>query len=160
MRYIVSVCLILLAFLAAMHSYADEGAIPYPQDYRQWYHVKSMIIEPGHVLENPFEGIHHIYANKKARKGFEIGKFPDGSMLVFDLLRYKVADHTIVEGDRKLIGVMYKDVDRYGQTGGWNFEGFAGNSHTKRLVSDKGVSCFSCHAAEKNNDYVFSKIRQ
>ena len=40
--------------------------IPFPQDYRQWTHVKTLTLKDAHPLANPFQGIHHIYANKLA----------------------------------------------------------------------------------------------
>jgi len=139
-------------------SYADEK-VPYPKDYRNWSHVKSMLIEPGHALANPFQGIHHIYANEKAITGLKKGTYSDGAILVFDLLDYKHKDKVITENSRKLVGVMHKDSKKYLKTGGWGFEGFAENSQTSRLTKDGGVSCFGCHAPQKENDYVFSKYR-
>ena len=44
--------------------YADKEKVDYPEGYRQWVHLKSMLIEPGHPLENPFQGIHHVYGKK------------------------------------------------------------------------------------------------
>ena len=133
--------------------------VAYPQGYRNWLHVKSMLIQPGHALENPFQGLHHVYANKQAEKGLKEGKYEDGAVLVFDLLQYQEKDKTIQEGERKLVGVMVKDAKKYAKTGGWGFEGFAGNSKTERLTNDGGVSCFNCHASEKKTDYVFSQYR-
>jgi hypothetical protein len=118
-----------------------------------------MLIEPGHPLENPFQGIHHIYANKKAMQGYKSGNFPNGSVIVFDLLKYAEKDNTIQEDQRKLVGVMQKHEKKYNQTGGWGFEGFAGSSKMQRLTKDGGVSCFECHESQKNGDYVFSKVR-
>lgn len=138
---------------------ADE-AVPYPEGYRNWLHVKSMLIQPGHALENPFQGLHHIYANKQAENGLKEGTYEKGSVLVFDLLQYVEKDNTMQEGERKLIGVMVKDDKKYAETGGWGFEGFAGNTKTERLTDDGGKSCFSCHAPQKENDYVYSKYRQ
>jgi len=148
-----------LTLIFSLTIHANEDKVPYPSDYRNWFHVKSMIIEPGHPLENPFQGIHHIYGNKEALQGLKKGKYPDGSVLVFDLLNYVNKDNTIREGDRKLVGVMHKDAKKYAKTGGWGFEGFAGNSKTERLTKDGGASCFACHAPQKNNDYVFSRVR-
>lgn len=139
-------------------SYAD-GKVPYPKDYRNWSHVKSMLIEPGHALANPFQGIHHVYANEKAIRGLKKGIYADGAIFVFDLLNYQHHDKVITESDRKLIGVMHKDSSKYHKTGGWGFEGFAKDSQTVRLTKDGGVSCFACHAPQKENDYVFSKYR-
>ncbi|MCG8425935.1 MAG: cytochrome P460 family protein [Chromatiales bacterium] len=150
-------CMSLISIEPAM---AGEKKVPYPDNYRNWSHVKTMLIQPGHPLENPFQGIHHVYANKKAYKGLKNGRYEDGSVLVFDLLNYAEKDHAIQEGERKLIGIMHKDAKKYAQTGGWGFEGFAGDSRTERLVQDGGSSCFACHTQQKENDYVFSKLRE
>jgi hypothetical protein len=139
---------------------ADEMQVPYPENYRNWMHVKSMLIESGHPLENPFQGLHHIYANEPALKGLQGGDYADGAVLAFDLLEVTEADNTIQEGDRKLLGVMHKDANKYAETGGWGFEGFAGDSQTERLVTDGGKSCFACHSPHKADDYVFTKWRK
>lgn len=147
--------------LTLSNSGFSEGMdAPYPEGYRNWFHVKTMLIEPGHQLENPFQGIHHVYANSKAVKGLNTGTYSDGSVLVFDLLNYSEKDLTIQEGDRKLVGIMHKDSNKYSSTGGWGFEGFAGDSKTERLVNDGGQSCFACHSPEKKSDFVFSQIRK
>ncbi|NOT86149.1 MAG: cytochrome P460 family protein [Methylococcaceae bacterium] len=148
-----------LALMVANITLAENAVVPYPEGYRSWSHTKSMLIQPGHALENPFQGIHHIYANPKALKGLKSGAYADGAVLVFDLLNYNEKDLTIQEGERKLTGVMHKDATKYAATGGWGFEGFSGNSTTERLVKDGGKSCFDCHTSEKNKDYVFSQIR-
>lgn len=149
-----------IIFAFSSLSFADGNKVPYPEDYRNWSHVKSMVIEPGHALENPFQGIHHVYGNKKAMQGLNGGKYANGSVLVFDLLKYIQKDKAIQEGDRKLVGVMHKDTGKYSSTGGWGFEGFAGNSKNERLTKDGGASCFGCHAPKESTDYVFSELRK
>ncbi len=139
---------------------ADSAAVPYPDGYRAWRHVKSMVIEPGHALHASFGGIHHLYANDKAMKGYESGHFPDGAVIVFDLLEAVAADSAVTEGTRKIVGVMHRDARKYAATGGWGFEGFAGDSQTERAVGDKAATaCFSCHAPQQAHDYVFSRYR-
>jgi len=134
--------------------------VPYPDGYRMWTHVKSMVIRPGHPLANPFQGIHHVYANDKALEGLKHGDYPDGAVLVFDLLDYQEKDHALTEGKRKLVGVMVRDSARYVDTGGWGFEGFAGNSRDQRLTKDGGKSCFECHQSRERDSYVFSRWRE
>lgn len=160
MKRIIKLSLLVLTLFSATVVSAGETEVSYPNDYRRWSHVKSMLIEPGHPLAEPFGGLHHVYANDKAWQGLQSGRFSNGSVLVFDLLEYTQADNAIVEGTRKLVGVMSKDQTRYADTGGWGFEGFAGDSKTQRLVSDGGRSCFGCHTSEKNRDYVFSTLRR
>ena len=139
---------------------AAGDAVPYPEGYRQWQHVKSMVIQPGHPLHAAFGGIHHLYANDKAMQGYRAGKFPDGAVIVFDLLEGQTADHAIVEAKRKVLGVMHRDANKYAATGGWGFEGFVGDSKTERAVADKATTaCFACHIGQKQSDYVFSRYR-
>ena len=139
----------------------DSAPVPYPQGYRQWTHVKSMTINEGHALFQTFGGIHHLYANRQAEQGYRTGKFPDGSVIVFDLLEAKSADNSVQEGARKVLGVMHKDAGKYKDTGGWGFEGFKGDSKTERAVGTNAASaCFQCHTARKDHDFVFSAFRK
>jgi hypothetical protein len=140
---------------------ADAPPVPYPDGYRQWTHVKSMTINPGHALYDAFGGTHHLYANRPALQGYKSGKFADGSVIVFDLLEAKAADNTVQEGARKVLGVMHKDARKYKDTGGWGFEGFKGDSKVERAVGKNAASaCFECHTAQKNNGFVFSSFRK
>ncbi|MBZ0157140.1 MAG: cytochrome P460 family protein [Alphaproteobacteria bacterium] len=138
----------------------DKGAVKYPEGYRDWTHVKSMVIQKGHPLYESFGGIHHIYANDKALKAMKAGKpFPDGSVLIFDLLEAKSENNALVEGPRKVLGVMQKNAKKFKETGGWGFEGFKGDTQ-ERAVSDPKGACFNCHEGQKGSDYVFSKYRK
>ncbi|GAB4179244.1 MAG: cytochrome P460 family protein [Rhodocyclaceae bacterium] len=151
--------LVLAAALAAPAFAAPPVA--YPEGYRAWTHVKSMVIQPGHALYDAFGGIHHLYANGKAMQGYRSGKFPDGAVIVFDLLEARAADNTVQEGARKVVGVMHRDGKRYKDTGGWGFEGFKGDSKTERAVGENAAkACFDCHTAQKDKGYVFSAWRK
>ncbi len=145
--------------LAAGPALAQE--VPYPNGYRDWHHAKTMVINPGHPLYDAFGGIHHLYANKRALEGYAKGKFPDGAVIVFDLLEVKVADNAVTEGPRKVVGVMHKDAKKFAATGGWGFEGFKGDSRTERAVgANAAKACFECHTSQKGRDYVFSSLRK
>ncbi len=156
------VALAAVALLAAPALAADPPAVPYPEGYRQWAHVKSMVIQQGHPLFDAFGGIHHIYANAKAMEGYrKSGTFPNGSIIVFDLLDAKAGTGAIEEGSRKVVGVMVKDTGKWASTGGWGFEGFKGNSKTERAVGNNAAkACFACHTPQKAQDYTFSRWRQ
>lgn len=144
----------------AIPVWAADPQVPYPSSYRDWHHVKSMVIEEGHPLFGAFGGIHHLYANPKAIEGYKAGKFPDGSVIVFDLLEASRKDSAVTEGPRKVLGVMHKDAKKYAATGGWGFEGFGGGDQSMRVVGANAASaCFACHAPQKDHDYVFSRLR-
>jgi hypothetical protein len=153
--------LALLALLPPGALGADPAPVPYPEGYRNWTHVKSMVIEKGHPLFDAFGGIHHIYANKQASQGYKSGKFPAGSVIVFDLLEAKRSDNAVQEGERKVLGVMRKDPEKWKETGSWGFEGFKGDSKTERAVSkNAAAACFQCHTSQKDKDFVFSSYRK
>ena len=148
--------LLVVSPLATVHA-ADAPPVPYPDGFREWVHVKSMQIHPGHALYDAFGGLHHLYANAKAIAGYRSGTFADGAVIAFDLHEANTADDATVAGARKVLGVMHRDAKRYAQTGGWGFEAFKGNSTTERAVGANAKSaCFECHAAQAKPDYVFS----
>lgn len=149
-----------LCAAAATIALAAGPEVPYPDGYRDWNHVKSMVIEEGHPLFEAFGGIHHLYANQMALEGYRSGRFPDGAVIVFDLLEAQRADNAVTEGSRKVVGVMHKDSKAYAETGGWGFEGFGGDSRTNRVVgANAATACYACHTAQKQSDYVFSSLR-
>jgi hypothetical protein len=138
----------------------DAARVKYPAGYRSWAHVKSMVIQPGHPLYDSFGGIHHIYANPPALEALKARRpYPDGAVLVFDLLEVRTEEEAIMEGPRKLIGVMEKHSKKFAATGGWGWEGFKGDTE-ERLVTDPDAACFQCHATQKQADYVFSLYRK
>ncbi len=153
---------------AAAQKAATAGdKVAYPAAYRNWIHVKSMaILDNRHPLFGAFGGIHHIYVNRTglaAMKGGAGRHFPDGSVIVFDLLEAKQEGGALTEGKRKLLGVVVKNSKQYSATGGWGFEGFGEGARDKRLVDPaKGgakTQCFTCHMAQAKQDFVFSNYR-
>ncbi|HEX7344807.1 MAG TPA: cytochrome P460 family protein [bacterium] len=137
----------------------EKAEAKYPENYRYWTHVKSMVILPGHELHDTFGGIHHIYANKPALKAMVGGRhFPNGAVLVFDLYEAREEGGALVEGAHKMVAIMEKSDKKYASTGGWGFEGYRGDTR-ERAVEDAGRECFSCHEAQRAGDYVFSKFR-
>lgn len=146
--------------LAVAVQAAEPPAVPYPQGYRDWRHVKSMELKPGHPLYESFGGLHHLYANPKAVRGYRSGRFADGAVIVFDLLEAKNEGNAVSEGERKVLGVMVRDARRYAATGGWGFEAFAGGDPKRPLVGGNAAkACFECHAARKDGNYLFSSLR-
>ena len=151
---------VLSSLLLVLPAIAADPLVSYQAGYRNWHHVKSMVIDKGHPLYEAFGGIHHLYANPKAVAGYKSGKFPDGAIIVFDLLEAKSADNAVTEGARKVVGVMHKDAKKYAATGGWGFEGFGGGDRNNRVVRDNAASAgFACHEPQKDRDYVFSRLR-
>jgi hypothetical protein len=135
--------------------------VPYPVGYRKWTHVKTALIGPQSPAFESFGGLHHIYANEKAMEGYRTGRYPDGSVLVFELLETRENAGVTTEGPRKRVGVMVKESNRYAETGGWGFESFQGDSQTeRRLNAESRIACFKCHEPQNDRDFVFSEFRK
>ena len=160
MRRLSLAMMAVVAAVGGAKAISDNARVDYPSGYRSWQHVKSMTIQPGHALEDPFGGIHHIYANSKAMNGLTGGQYEDGAVFVFDLLDYDDSDNAIVETDRKRLDVMQYDGEKFSKTGGWGFDTFVGDSKTERLKQDVVAACFGCHASAEASGYVFSQYRR
>src|SRR5213594_3415018 len=130
-------CLALALVGAAYAASPEKSSVAYPTGLRKWPFVKSMVIySDKHPLFAQFGGMHHVYANAEAMRALvKGGTFPDGSVLVFDLLEAK------------------------DENGAWDFEGFKGDSQSEQLVTDATAQCFGCHQQQKDNDFVFSGYR-
>lgn len=134
--------------------------VPYPEGYPQWTHVKTAVIQPGHLAFDHFGGYHHIYANPLAMEGYKTGHFKNGAVLVFDVLEAVEKDNLLIEGNRRLVDVMVRDSIKYASTGGWGFEEFKGNSKEERTIkSTAATNCYSCHASQASHHFVFSTLR-
>ena len=160
MTFVLLAALVILAWGVNTWARSDDP-VAYPLDYRNWVHVKTNLVGPQSPFFASGGGIHHIYANGKAIEGYKTGKFPDGAILVFDLLDTKETEGVTIEGPRQRIDVMLKDARRFPTTGGWGFERFLGDSETDRpLTEEHRGLCFSCHEKRKAHDFVFSTFRK
>jgi Cytochrome P460 len=155
-----STALVVSLGLSSLAGGADE--VPYPEGYRSWFHVKSQIATKDHPRFAQIGGIHHIYANAAGVNGYKSGTFADGSVLILDVFALTEEAGSLVEGERRWLGVMQKDSEKYKATGGWGFENFAGDSKTDRNVAVNGAidACVTCHMKRKDSDLVFSKLRE
>jgi len=118
-----------------------------------------MVLFADHPLADPFEGIHHVYANAAALKGLMDGSYGDGAILVFDLLEAVQAEGVLVEGVRRRVDVMHRDASQYSPTAGWGYVTFVGDSRTERLDQDVETACYACHTSVATQSYVFSEWR-
>jgi hypothetical protein len=139
---------------------ADNPTDQFPASYRQWVHVKSTLIGPPFPQFATEGGIHHIYANDKAMEGLRTGQFPDGSVLVYDLLETTENGGVTSEGKRRRVDVMRKDSKAYPSSGGWWFGRFMGSDQQNEvLTSEHRAACFVCHQKRQPHGFVFSEFR-
>jgi hypothetical protein len=157
--FTISPIIVIILILNLSFDLFIENEMPYPEGYRAWTHVKTGLVGPTNPNFAISGGYHHIYANEKAMQGYSNGYFPEGSVIIFDVINIKEQNGNIQETDRKHLDVMLKDSIKYRSTGGWGYEEFEGDSHTIRNLTEANkIQCFNCHA--KNTDYVFSMFRK
>jgi hypothetical protein len=134
-----------------------DDAAPFPKAFRKWAHVKSVLVGPQSAAFATEGGIHYIYASEKAIEGYETGKFPDGSVIVYHLLETKEIDGNTIEGPTCRIDVMVKQSELYRTTGGWKFMSFLGDNRTDgKLTAARQAVCADCHAKRKKTMISFS----
>jgi len=149
-----------LAVSFTLSAQTDEKPA-FPKEFRRWAHVKSVLVGPQSVAFATEGGIHHIYANGKALEGYDSGKFPDGSVIVYDLLETKDVAGNTIEGPTRRVDVMVKQSERDASTGGWKFMSFSGNDQKDgKLTAEREATCAGCHAHRKDHDFVFSEFRE
>jgi hypothetical protein len=156
--YLALLCVVCLV----QASVPDTQAIVFPEGYRQWTHVKSGLIDdPAHPAYARFGGVHHIYANEAAMEGYRGATYPDGSVLVYDLLELrKQPDGSVDQGPRRHVDVMVKDAKRFAATGGWGYEEFFPRDPGAATLTPKAqAGCAACHTANAPHDHVFSDFR-
>jgi hypothetical protein len=140
----------------------QQDPVPYPDGFRSWTVVKSLVVGPDHESFAKRGGIHHYYANDKAVVGYRTGTFPDGSIVVDEAVFTKDGDGRakgiLLEADRRFLDVIVKDGGRFETTGGWGYEHFDGDDRTGRLSENDRAACSACHM-KAQTDHVFSRMR-
>ena len=141
---------------------AAEAPIVYPDGFRGWTHVSSALTGPASPAAPKYEGLHHIYANPAAARGYRTGVFPDGAVIVFDQWSSAHGDGDATSAvARKFIDVMVKDSRRYAETGGWGYTEFTAPDKVRAVAIEQNPKgCDGCH--QKNapgGDHVFSELK-
>lgn len=138
----------------------QEILVEYPEGYRAWTHVKTYVVRPKNPAYTIIGGFNHVYANDKAMVGYQTGHFPDGAIIVSDVIEAAEDSLNTREGKRVHIDVMIKDSLKFTEPGGWRFETFDKDSKTLRLLTPASrLQCNNCHHA-RSNDMVFSEYRK
>lgn len=152
---------ILLSF-GALSTTAADDKVPFPNGFRDWFFVNSMIVTKDSPISSQIGGLHLIYVNAKGLPTLKEGgrfPYPDGTIFADEVHEFSVKDGSYVEGAKKAVTVMVKDAKNYATTGGWGFQVWAGGDSSKPLVPDSAhavQACFVCHTQRKAQDYTFS----
>ncbi|HEX2270104.1 MAG TPA: cytochrome P460 family protein [Pyrinomonadaceae bacterium] len=154
-----------IAFTATAAQNSDAPAAPVfvktiPPGYRDWRLI-SVAREEGNLND-----IRAILGNDIAIKAYRDGKlpFPEGTIIA------RLAwSHDAAEENNKVFGqaqsfvagvpkngvqFMVKDSKKYASTGGWGYAHFDDGKSADDSVLK---TCFPCHAAIKDRDFVFTR---
>jgi len=142
-----------------------------PVGYRDW-----KLVSVAHE-EGPLTDIRAILGNEKATKAFRAAKlpFPEGTVIarvawdyvqseennkVFDEAAKAIGQnppgqHSFVAGRPTNLQFMVKDAKKYAATGGWGYAQFDDGKSV--LDAAKITTCYECHKAVKDRDFIFTK---
>lgn len=146
-----SAVILLSVLFLFLNAAVSKAASPvFPKGYTSWKKSERKVVTDKNSL---FYGIHYIYADKKARKGYLAdNRFPEGSRIVVE--SYSIKGNPAVDGPKNMIVLMQKD-KRQTATGGWLFAGFGVDGKPSGL--DPVTTCFGCHKQDASQrDFVIS----
>jgi len=158
--------LVVFAAILSRHVTAQD-ALPIfvkkiPLGYRDWK-VVSVAHEAGELND-----IRAVLGNDIAIKAYRESKlpFPEGAIVGRIAWSYVPSDEnnktfgreqSFVAGSPTdaYLQFMVKDSKKYGATGGWGYSSFDKNG---KHTDDAGMkSCFHCHQAIKDRDFIFTR---
>lgn len=144
-------CLVVLPCASVLAS----STPPLPKNYTGWQKSGRKLVTDKSSI---FYGIHYIYADKKAVKGYQAGnRFSEGSTIVVEYFNIKGNAAAMEDGPKNMIVLMRKD-KRAKDTGGWLFAGYGADGKPSGL--DPATTCFGCHQKDAaQRDYVISTIK-
>src|SRR5215213_9977802 len=138
----------------------DAGKLP--AGYRDWRLI-SVAREEGDL-----DDIRAVLGNDPAIKAYREGStssYPDGTIIARLAWSFDASEEnnktfgrrqSWVAGSAKNgVQFMVKDAKKYASTGGWKYAQF----NDGKPVTDKAMlqSCFECHKAVTDRDYVFTR---
>jgi Cytochrome P460 len=147
-----------VGLLAAVRLAAAGDGASYPDDFRAFRHVKTTVVGKASPIFERQGGIHHFYANAEAVLGYRSGVFPDGAILIDDLLTAEETGGVTKAGPRRQTSVMVRDAARYADTGGWGFEVFEKDGREGTLTPARRAACHACHTKAKG--LVFTELAE
>jgi len=141
----------------AVAAAAEPKAPPLPKDYRNWTHVRSMVVtDPDHGMY----GFQDVYANGIALetlRGKTPGKaFRDGAVIVASIHDVDTKDGMVKAGPKLRTAVRVKD-HKATATGGWRFAVY---DRRGAPMSIDPANCMGCHVQAKDTDFVFARFTE
>jgi len=145
----------------------EEGNISLPKDFRTWYFLGTWGAAQDEDVGVGSKGFHNVYTQPETVSAFrKTGKFPDGAVLVKELLKAKT--DTMTTGEISYATetdgwfVMIKDTrgrftDNKLWGKGWGWALFKAENPTKIVTKDFENACIPCHVPAKKDDWIYMR---
>lgn len=143
----------------------DKGKISIPTDFRSWYFLGSWGVATDEEDKAGSKGFHNVYTQPETVSAYrETGKFPDGAVLVKELLKAKTDGMTTGEisyaTETEGWFVMIKDSKGrfkgnklWGRGWGWSL--FKAKDPKNTATKNFKANCIPCHVPAKKNDWIY-----
>ena len=146
--------------------YVDEkGDITIPKDFRSWQFLGTWAVATDEDDEVGSKGFHNVYTQPETVSAFRsTGKFPDGAVLVKELLT--ATTNTMTTGEvshaTETEGwfIMIKDTQGrfkgnplWGD--GWGWALFNADGPATTVTEDYKDDCISCHVPAQKDDWIY-----
>ncbi len=146
--------------------YVDgKGNISMPRDYRSWQFLGTWGVAADENNQVGSKGFHNVYTQPETASAFRTtGKFPDGAVLVKELLKAKTNSMTTGEisyaTETEGWFIMIKDAEgRFKDNklwgDGWGWALFKVDNPANTVTKDYRADCLACHQPAKKDDWVY-----
>ena len=146
--------------------YVDsKGNISIPKDFRSWRFLGTWGVAADEDDQVGSKGFHNVYTQPETISAYRAtGKFPDGAVLVKELLKAKTDSMTTgeisyaTETEGWFIMVKdakgrFKDSDLWGD--GWGWALINADDPNTIATEDYKAECLPCHQPAKKDDWVY-----
>lgn len=145
----------------------SEGELVRPTGYRKWVFVGEPAT-PNQMNRGKaaFPELHNVYIDPASYESFRTtGKFPDGTILVKELLSvgatHASSGNGIFQGDFVGLEATVKSTEHFpDEPGNWAYFSFtnpSGGKLTSKAKPFATADCNACHASSADTDFVFTQ---
>lgn len=143
-------------------SYTADGKLVRPEGYRKWIFIGAPLTPNAlNGGKAGFPEFHNVYVQDKNLTAYQkTGQFPEGTVIVKELLLLRKSDHPdgssdtpsgrgYGEGAFNGMDVTVKDSKRFAKTNGWGFFNFGHHALPYEPSSKESseAECAGCHKA-------------
>lgn len=142
---------------------SEGGEISFPADFPNGFVFIGSWAVAG---DGGVADIHSVYARPSDVTAFKTaGKFPDGAVLIKEVMATRGATHTTGEAfwpqETKTWFMMVKDAEgRFADNplwgDGWGWAQFDPKDTTRQIATDYKTDCQSCHVPVKDSDWIYT----